>query len=309
MSVRWRSSNLMVVILAGALVLCPALASAVRPLSPGQQPTASPSVRQIGTVKAVQGNSIVLATDSGSEVRVSIQETSRLLQAEPGEKSLKSAVPIRLEEIQVGDRILVRGKPSDDAQSIVAQLLVAIKKSSIEEKQAHEREDWQKRGLGGLVKEVDPISHTITISTSAFAGSKPVVVHLLPDAVLLRYAPGSVRFEDAKPGKFEQIKAGDQFRGRGNRSADGGEFEAEEIITGSFRSIAGTISSADASAKILTIADLITKHPVRVHITAETSLRKLPEAMAEGIARRLGGGPPGGPPNGRPPGAGGNGTW
>jgi hypothetical protein len=187
-------------------------------------------------------------------------------------------------------------------------MVVAIKKEAIEQKHSREREDWQKRGLGGLVKTVDATTHSITITTSALAGSKPVIVHLSPDAVQRRYAASSVRFDDAKPGKFEDIKPGDQFRGRGQRSADGAEFTAEEIITGSFRSIAGTISSVDASTKALTVADLISKHPVVVRVTPETSLHVLPAMMAEGIAQRVKGGPPNGPPPGAngqspPPGA------
>jgi hypothetical protein len=171
-----------------------------------------------------------------------------------------------------------------------------------------EREDWQKRGLGGLVKAIDPATRSITITTSALAGSKPVAVHLSPDAVLRRYAPNSVRFDDSKLGKFEEVRPGDQFRGRGQRSADGTEFTAEEIITGSFRSIAGTVSSVDTAAKTLIVADLISKLPVVVRLTPESSLHVLPAMMAEGIATRIKGGSPGGAPpeaNGQspPPGA------
>jgi hypothetical protein len=268
-----------------------------------QQPAGGPGVRQIGAVKEIKENAIVLKTDAGAEINVAVQESTRLLRAEPGQTDLRTAVPIPFREIQVGDRVLVRGKPSDDGRSLAASMVVAIKKEAIEQKHAREREDWQKRGLGGLVKTVDPATRSITITTSALAGSKPVVVHLSPEAVLHRYAPNSVRFDDSKVGKFEEIKPGDQFRGRGKRSADGAEFAAEEIITGSFRSIAGTISSVDAAAKTVTVADLISKHPVLVRVTPETSLHVLPAMMAEGIAQRVKGGAPGGAPNGPPPGA------
>jgi len=270
-------------------------------LSSAQQPGSA--VRQIGAVKEIKENTIVLTTDAGAEVSVVVQEATRLLRAEPGQTDLKTAVPIPFREIQVGDRVLVRGKPSDDGKSLAASMVVAIKKEAIEQKQAREREDWVKRGLGGLVKAVDPATRSITITTTALAGSKPVIVHFSPEAALHRYAPNSVRFDDAKLGKFEEIRPGDQFRGRGQRSADGTEFTAEEIITGSFRSIAGTISSVDAGAKTLTVADLISKHPVVVRVTPESSLHVLPAMMAEGIAMRVKGGAPGGAPNGPPPGA------
>ena len=197
---------------------------------------------------------MILGTDSGSEVGVSVQAGAKILRAEPGQTDLKAAEAIPFLEIQAGDRVLVRGEASEDGKSLAATMVVAIKKASIEEKQAREREDWQKRGLGGLVKVTDPALQTITITLPALAGSKPVVVRVAPQTILRRYAPNSVRFDDAKPGKFADIKPGDQFRGRGRRSADGSEFEAEEIITGSFRNIAGPVSSVDAGAKTLTVA-------------------------------------------------------
>jgi len=297
MVAKGRSSLFIALLVTGSFVAWIASVSTLT----AQQPGAGPGVRQIGTVKAIHNSTIVLTTDSGLEINLDVQPTSRLLRAEPGQKDLRTAVPLQFGEIQAGDRLLVRGRLSDDGKTLAASLIVAIKKASIEEKQAHEREDWRKRGLGGLVKEVDPVSHTVTITTSALAGSKPVTVRFSPDAILRRYSPESVRYEDAKPGKFEEIKAGDQFRGRGNRSADGKEFEAEEIITGSFRSIAGTISSIDADGKTLAVADLITKHAVLVRITGDTSLHRLPGHLADMIAQQLEAGPNGGPPTGSPP--------
>ena len=306
MGSRWSFPYRAVAIPAGRLLFLASLATTLLAATlsgPAQQAAAGASARQIGAVKEIKEKTIVLVTDAGAQIDVAVQETARLLRTDPGQTDLKGATPIEFREIQVGDRILVRGKASEDGKSLAASMVVAIKKEAIEQKQAREREDWQKRGLGGLVKAVDPATRSITITTSALTGSKPVTVHLSPGALLRRYASNSVRFDDAKPGKFEEIKAGDQFRGRGNRSADGSEFTAEEMITGSFRSIAGTISMVNEGAKTLTIADLISKHPVLVRVTPETSLHVVPALMAEGIAMRIKGGVPGGPPNGPPPGA------
>ena len=306
MASRWSFPYRAMAIPAGRLLFLASLATTLLAATlpcPAQQAAAGASARQIGAVKEIKEKTIVLVTDAGAQIDVAVQETARLLRTDPGQTDLKAATAIEFREIQVGDRILVRGKASEDGKVLAASMVVAIKKEAIEQKQAREREDWQKRGLGGLVKAVDPATRSITITTSALAGRKPVVVHVSPDTVLRRYAPNSVRFDDATLGKFEEIKAGDQFRGRGNRSADGSEFAAEDMITGSFRSIAGTISLVDAGAKTVTVADLISKHPVLVRVTPETSLHVLPAMMAEGIAMRLKGGQPGGPPNGSPPSA------
>jgi hypothetical protein len=278
------------------------LGGALAPLV-AQQPAAGQGVRQLGTVKAITSNTILLASDADAEVDVGLQETTRLLRIEPGQTDLKMAVPMDFREIQVGDRLLVRGKPSDNGKTIAATMVVAIKKEAIEQKQAREREDWQKRGLGGLVKSVDPATRSITITTTALAGSRPVVVHLTEGTILRRYAPHSVRFSDSRIGQFEEIRPGDQFRGRGARSADGSEFTAEEIITGSFRNIAGTIASVDASASTMTVFDVISKQAVVVRLTPETSLHVLPPAMAEAIAMRIRGTTAGGNNGTPPPGA------
>ncbi len=277
-----------------------------------QQAAPGPGVRQIGTVREIKANQLVLSTDAGAEILVDLQESTQLLRAEPGQTDLKSAAAMEFRDIQVGDRVLVRGKSSEDGKSLAATVVVAIKKEAIEQKHAREREDWQKRGLSGLVKAVDPAARTITITTSALTGRKPVVVHVPPQTVLRRYAANSVRFDDAKLGKFDDVRAGDQFRGRGQRSEDGSEFTAEEIITGSFRSIAGRISSVDLAAKTLTVADLISKHPVTVWVTADSAMRVLPAQMAETIAMQVrvsaAGGINGGAPqnaNVQPPAAGG----
>jgi hypothetical protein len=111
-----------------------------------------------------------------------------------------------------------------------------------------------------------------------------------------RYAPDSVKFDDAKPSTLEQIKPGDQLRARGNRSTDGNELTAEEIVTGAFRNIAGTISAIDSAAGTITVQDAISKKAIVVKITSDSQVRKLTPIMAQGIAMRLkgGAGAPGG---------------
>ena len=110
-----------------------------------------------------------------------------------------------------------------------------------------------------------------------------------------RYAPGSINFADAQPAPLGQIKPGDQLRARGQRSADGSELTAQEIVSGSFRNIAGRVSSVDAAANQITVMDLLTKKPVVVSLTSNSEVRKLPAMMAQMIAMRLKGGAPGAP--------------
>lgn len=272
------------------------------PTQSAQPPSAqsSAAARPVGTIKSISGNTITLTTDAGSDVTVLVQEAAKLVRIAPGQKDLKDATPIQLRDLQPNDRILVRGKLADDGKSVLAISIIAMKKADIAEKQAREREEWQKQGAGGLVSSVDAASGTIIVSLPASGEKKNVSIHLSKDTILRRYAPDSVKFDDAKPAPLEQIKPGDQLRARGSRGADGNDLTADEIVSGTFRNIAGTISAIDASAGSITVQDLVTKKPTIIKITSESQLRKLPPPMAQRIAMRLKGIPADAPPQGAP---------
>ncbi len=232
-----------------------------------------------------------MTTDAGTDVTILVQDATKLVRIAPGQKDLKDAAPIQLQDVQVGDRILVRGKLADDGKSVLAATLIAMKKEDISQKQARDREEWQKHGVGGLVSSVDPATNTIIVSLPSIGEKKNLTVHLSKDTIMRRYAPDSVKFDDAKPAPLDQIKPGDQLRARGSRNIESTELTAAEVVSGTFRNIAGTISAIDASASTVTLQDLTTKKPVTVKITSESQLRKLPPQMAQRIAMRLKGTP------------------
>jgi len=247
---------------------------------------ASAASRRVGAVKAINGTVITLTPDSGPDLSITVQAATRILRIAPGEKDLKNATPIQLQDLQVGDRVLVAGKASDDNLSLAASTVVVMKHSDLEARHQQDLQDWQKRGVDGLAKAVDPAAGTVTISVR----SKDVVIHTSSATVIRRYAPDSVKFDDAKPGTLQQIHPGDQVRARGDRSADGSELTAEEILSGSFPGIAGTVNSVDASSSTLSVHDLLTNKTVVIKITPDSQLRHLPPEMAQMIAMRLKGG-------------------
>jgi hypothetical protein len=257
------------------------------PPSQAQTAPAAPSVRHIGAIKAISGTSITLTPDSGPEVNVVVQPTTRLLRIAPGEKNLKNATPLQLQDLQVGDRILVGGQASDDAKSVAASTIVVMARTDLEAHHQQELQDWQKRGIGGLVSAADPAAGTVTISVSNLMGKKSIVIHTTKDTVIRRYAPDSVKFEDAKTSSLQQIQPGDQLRARGDRIADGTELNAEEIVTGVFRNIVGTINSVDATSGDVSVQDVLTKKAVMVKVAGTSELHKLPPETAQRFAMRL----------------------
>ena len=287
-----------------ALLLCTGAAGPCAQSAQTAPATKTPPA--LGTIRSISGNILTLATDSGAELKVQLPAELKVLRVPPGSKDLKEATPIQLSDLQPGDRILVRGKPGDDGSSYVATTIVAMKKADIAVKQEKDREEWQRHGIGGLVSAVDPAQNTATIKTLTASGTKEVLVHASNNTILRRYAPGSVNFDEAKVAPITEIHPGDQLRARGKRSADGAEFAADEIVSGSFRNIAGVITGVNATAGTLTLTDLTTKKPVELKVTAESQMRKLPQPMAQRIAIRLKGAgangaaaatsKPGGPP-------------
>jgi hypothetical protein len=122
------------------------------------------------------------------------------------------------------------------------------------------------------------------------AGKKDVTVMVGKSTLIRRYAPGSVKFDDAKVSNLGEVNPGDQLRARGMRSADGSSLTADEVVAGAFRNIAGIISAVDPAAGTITVSDLATKKSEVVKVTSDTQLRKLPLQIAQMIAMRLKGG-------------------
>jgi hypothetical protein len=250
-------------------------ASAAGPPQPQQAAPQSAVEKQVGAIKSIEGNVVTITTDAGASATVSVQPATKIVRVAPGQTDLKTAVPVELKDLQVGDRVLVRWKASDTSKPVSAIGIILMKRADVDAKQQHDREDWQKRGVGGLVSAMDPSSATVSISVTGIGGAKTVAIHTTPKTVFRRYAAGSVKFDDAASSSLDQIKPGDQLRALGTRTADGSAMDAEEVVTGSFRNIAGTISSIDAASNSITVMDLITKKSVVVNVSSQSQLRKL----------------------------------
>ena len=105
-----------------SLRLAEAFASPMNPQA--QEAAPSAMAKRIGAIKAIEGSTLTLTPDSGSDVNVTVSAATRIVRIAPGEKSLKNATPIQMSDLQVGDRVLIGGKASDDAKSLVAASIV-----------------------------------------------------------------------------------------------------------------------------------------------------------------------------------------
>jgi len=243
--------------------------------------------RFVGSITSIAGTTITVKTDAGQAYQVEVPVAASVKRIAPGQKDLTTAQTIQFSDLAVGDRALVKLDPDAPAGTTQALQIIAVKQSDVAQKQQKDREDWQRRGVGGLVKSVDVGSGVIVLTSGAGATAKTITVNTTKSTMLKRYAPASVAFDAAVPATIDAIHAGDQLRARGTKSADGASIAAEEVVSGTFRNISGTIASLDTTAATLVVKDLTTKKQVTIHITTDAQMRRLPDRMAAMLAARL----------------------
>lgn len=312
----WRRFGILTALLLG---LATAVSARAQILPPAPEPAgnadASPG-RVIGEVTATDPaeKKITINSDAGGTVTIILQEKTVYLRVPPGERDLKKAVKITPGEINIGDRVLARGRWAEGQRTIPAVAVIVMTRAELAQKRQQESAEWQKRALGGAVSALNPATKEITVSVRSPEGTRMVVVEPAERAVFHRYAPDSVRFRDAQASSFAELKVGDSLRILGERSADGARIKPEQIVSGSFRNIAGIINAIDGAAGEIKITDLQTKKQLIVRIDSSSVVRRMPPATASATGNRAqagGGGTAaagragsGGPPAGEPrPGA------
>ncbi len=249
---------------------------------PPASTTATAAARQRGTVQAISGSTLTLTTDDKQQVSVTVTPAAKIVQLPPGSTDLKTAQPITLADVSVGDRILVIGAAGADAGTFTAGRVILMKGTDIAAQHEREAADWQRRGTGGIVASVDPAGGAISMTVRG----RTETVKISPTTIVRRYAADSVKFEDAQRGTLDQIRPGDQLRVRGARSADGASIDAEEIVSGTFDNLSGTLTAVDANAGTVTLKDLATKRTMTVSLTANSAIHTIPPEMAATLASR-----------------------
>ncbi|MDQ3755992.1 MAG: hypothetical protein M3371_14825 [Acidobacteriota bacterium] len=309
-----------------ALLLCGLTTIGVSVVSGQATGPATPSAQQpdtgitpnriAGEVTAIDQAASTLtvkADGSGSSITVMLNDktayyrakSDALQRAEATKITPADLNKIALAEISVGERIVVLGKVADDRKSVPARVVIATTKADIAKKHETDREQWQQRGIVGQVAALNPETKEITVNVRTREGQKPIIVAAGDKVLYRRYAADSVKFADAKPGAFAELQVGDQLRALGERSADGTRFTPEEIVSGSFRQVLGTVVSVNPASNEIKMTGVQDKQPFSVVVNNDTSLRRLPPQLAMMLAMRAAGGGNGGTMDG--PGGGGGG--
>ena len=102
-------------------------------------PAKQPLDHLIGAVTAIDASAhtvTVKEDKTGASQTVLVGNTKTLLKVEPGAKDLKNAVRITADDLQVGDRVDVRGLKTDAADTLVARSVVLMSARDLQ--QAHQ---------------------------------------------------------------------------------------------------------------------------------------------------------------------------
>lgn len=303
--------------------VCALFASTLIALSACFAQAPQPLKSVIGEVTSIDGSGkqIKLKADDGAAYTVTLGDSTSFLRIPPGETDIKKAAKIAFSDLAVGDRALARGVLDEGTKTVPARTVVIMTKADLAQKHQHDQAEWQKRGVVGTVSALNAANKEVTITTR---GRDPKTIVIDASAAdFRRYSPESVKFADAKSSSFAELQTGDTVRALGDKNEDGTHLKAEELVAGSFETLAGTVDSVDPAANTVQLTNLQTKKPVVVHINQGTLLRRLDPTIAAALARRLrpdaatggpggaGGGvrPEGAPPSGPPATAGGGGGF
>ena len=247
---------------------------------------AQPS-RVIGEVNVINGSTeLAVKTDKGESVKVELGEKTRYLRVLPGEKDLKNASRIAFKDLSTGDRVLALGSLSADSKTLTATSVIVMSKADLAKKQENEQQEWQTRGIIGVVTAVNPDAKEFTVAAHTLQGQKTIVIESAERVDFRRYAADSVQFRDAKPSSLGDMKVGDHVRVLGEKNADGTRMKPEAVVFGTFRTMAATVISGDANTGEIKATNLATKKPITIVVNAETSMHRLPGGLALALARR-----------------------
>jgi hypothetical protein len=241
----------------------------------------------VGTVVDRTANTVTIKTDQNVSIQLEPTDKTIYLRVPAGAQSLDQAAPIKAGEIAAGDRVLARGTKTDSG--FAAWRIVVLAKADIANRRERELEEWRKRGISGIVKAVDAPAAQIQLELRGAGQSTQQGTTITINATgsaFRRYTSSSIAFEDAMQSNIAGILVGDQMRALGDKSADGKSFNADAIVSGSFRTIGATLTSIDLTKGEIVGTTLEQKKPIQIATLKESSVRRIPAALVPALAQK-----------------------
>jgi len=251
--------------------------------------------RVSGAITAVNAasNTITVKSTTGETVDLTIAAHSFILHLPPGETDVKKAQKLAIGDLTPGEELVASYQLQPDNKTKEVRTILVRTQADLADMAKKEEEDWRKRGTTGNLASLDPAAKSFVVKV----GSKDVTVKSTDKTEYTQYAPDSAKMSDAKPSTMAALKPGDEVHILGNKNPDGTEIAAEKVVFGNFPQLAATVKSINPAANEMVVTDLATKKPITIRVSSDSTMKKLPDMLAQMLARRYGaarGGAPGG---------------
>jgi hypothetical protein len=156
-----------------------------------------------------------------------------------------------LEALNIDDRLCVEAFRADSNET--ADRVRVTLRGDIDARDKRELIRWQSEGLFGTVKALDQANHRITVRASA---SSDVSVDAAAGSVTFWILPAAADDpSDTVRGGWQSLAPGDAIYVRGERVTGMPTMRARLIVSGGFRSFAGSVESMEPLTSVLQLRD------------------------------------------------------
>src|ERR1044071_6176491 len=141
-----------------ALVLCVSAAAQTPNSAPSPVPdSAITALSVMGVESELKSDTrqVIVRTASGNQVTVTLSDRTVFMRIPPGEKTKDKFIKISPTDFGVGDSVFARGRMSEDRKNLPALEFYVMSKGDIAQKREHEKEEWRKRGIAGVISAVN----------------------------------------------------------------------------------------------------------------------------------------------------------
>jgi hypothetical protein len=266
-------------LIAMAAIVVPAMAQ------DAGQPAKVRYVSLIGTVEKVDaaGKVLEIKPDKADQTPVKFDDKTQFLKIPAGETDTKKAIRSTAGELSVGDRVIARLRAGEETQPAV--FMYFSKKTELAERKEKTSEEWKKDGVAGVADSVDPAAKQIVMTVRGAGPAKRVTLDVgLGVLDVTRFSPETGKNE---PSTLAAIHPGDQVTVIGQKNADMTAIKVEAITSGFYKTLPVQIKSIDTAAGQILAMDLASKKPITINVGPDTSMKKLDDATAQQLARRL----------------------
>ncbi len=269
-----------------ASVFLIALAAAVAPAfaQDAAQPAKVKYVSLIGTVEKVDAAGKVLAIkpDKTDQASVKFDDKTQFFKMAAGETDTKKAARAAAADVSVGDRVIARLREGEEGKPAV--FLYFSKQAELAQRREKTADEW-KNGVSGIADSVDPADKKVVITVRGAGPAKSVTLDVSANTVdVTRFSPDTGKNE---PATLASIHPGDQVTVIGQKSADMSSIKVEAITSGFYKTLPVQIKSIDTTAGQIIAMDLASKKTITISIGPDVVMKKLDDATALQLARRL----------------------